>query len=179
MLSMKGTLTLAAAAAFLIPFAAHGATTHLQAADIFADANYSFSQTLQPSESVEFRFKATERLSIAAFSLSGTGSNSGADLANITFGFSQPTSLSFPTVSTMGSAEAASTFLMGSVFLKGQTFSIFFEDGIDKPVSLTASFATASVPVVPLPASGMLLLTALLGAGVAGARRKKKLRQSA
>ena len=59
------------------------------------------------------------------------------------------------------------------VFADGDSFSVsvfeMLSNGNSRPVALTLAFSAVAVP---LPAAGLLLLTALAGAGMVGRRRR-------
>lgn len=162
-------LFLAAVAAVAIPLGAQ--TAVVSTTDLVAGQFFTGAEVLVPGNLIEFQFNVLQRLKIDQFSLSGTGNDAGADLSDVRFGFSLPTTVPFTTVTSQGSSAFAGGFLPGSVFAAGDTFSVFLSDGIINPVSLTLSFSTATVP---LPAAGLLLGPILLLGGVVARRRSRK-----
>lgn len=140
--------------------------------DLVANQSFSDAQVISPGGSVEYAFTVLELLDVAAFSLSATGNNSGDDVAAITFGFTSPPTNSFTTIEIIADASFGGGFLPGGSFAPGDTFSIFFGDGVQNDASVTLSFDTTSPVAVPLPAAGLMLAAALMGIGVFGARRK-------
>lgn len=122
---------------------------------------------------MDFRFTVLEDLRIPEFSLSGTGKNGEADVEDIRFGFVEPVTNQFTTVSSVGGAAAGFGFLDGMTFDTGSMFSVIFEDGITDDVAVTVSFGTESISPIPLPATGLLLAPFLLAGGIIGLRRRK------
>ncbi len=157
----------AAAVAIALPAMAQAVTV---TTDISADQPYTFSYDLFPNTTNEFIFNVTEDLDIDGFALSGTGTNSGVDLSDVRFGFALPADGKF-TVITAGTIAAGFGFLEGGSFMAGDTFMIYFTDGVKNKVGTTLSFDTTSPAAVPLPAAGGLLVLAI--GAVAAARRKK------
>lgn len=169
---MRFMSTSALVAVTTVGFVASASAATVTTSDIGAGDNISVVGMLSPSDQAEFVFEFAEDVVIDMFSVSGTGTNGGADLSAVTFGFDLPTSDTFDTVLSMGSVAFAGDFLPGGTYDAGSSVSIFFEDGVTFDVGLTVSFTTAAaVPSVPLPASGALLGLGLLGA-FAMSRRK-------
>lgn len=150
---------LAAAAALAVtPMTASAATM------LFADTFETFAFTITPGSTVTFDFVVAEELDIEAFAISGTGDDE--DLSDITFDYDTVVGDSFDTITTLGPIASGSSLIAGfGPFSVGDTFSFTFNDGIDKPASMTLSFFTEApgAPVVPLPAGVALLMSALGG----------------
>jgi len=128
----------------------------------------STTEILSPGDTAEFQYTALSDLRVNGFSLSGTDNASGTDLANVKFGFTSPATNSFTSIFAgpggTGSATGSLPFLVASA---GDTFTIFWEDGVTAPVAVTASF---NVSQIPLPAGLPLLVGALAVLGVARRR---------
>lgn len=142
-------------------------TNKVQSADITAGVSVTATEILNPGDSAEFTFTALENLRVNTISLAGTGSNSGTDLADVTFGFTASPTDMFDTITNTGTAASALDFLPGMVLAAGDSFTIFWEDGVAFPVGLTASFTTTAVPV---PAALPLMVGAL---GLLGVARRR------
>jgi len=130
-----------------------------------------------PGTSRTFTFTASEDLRVENFvTVQTTGFSGGADLVFVNYGIDSDGDGDFSAnytgsqITTQGSTSAATAGIPGFDLLAGESFSIFFNYGAGgtNPVSNQFSFTTAEVPV---PAAGLLLLTALGGA--AAMRRKK------
>lgn len=141
--------------------------------DLGAGQFFSDAQVIQPGTTIEYAFNVTDPLQIGAFALSATGNNDGGDVNQITFGFTAPPVNNFSTVTIDNDTAFGGGFLPGGVFAAGDAFSIFFGDGVINPASVTLSFATTAISAIPLPAAGFMLIAAMAGLGVAGARRKR------
>jgi hypothetical protein len=167
-------LLLATATAITMPALANAAAIVFNET-VSADENYSFAAVIAPGDSLEWSFTVLEDLVIETFSVSGTGTDAGDDLAAVTFGMFQPTTGTYLMIETIGNVAAGLGFIDGASFLAGDMFSIFFDDGVDNDVAVTLSFGT-QVAAIPLPATGLLLAPFLLAGGVAGLRRRKAAR---
>lgn len=142
--------------------------TSITTVDMNAGDFITVTEVLVPGDSAEFTFTALEALKVSNIALAGSGSNGGTDLANVEFGFTSATTQQFSTIIDFGGTAAGSATLGGFILGAGDSFTIYWEDGIIAPVGLTASFFTTAVPVpaaLPMLAGGL----ALLGL----ARRKK------
>ncbi|MCW1917505.1 hypothetical protein NX862_01935 [Rhodobacter sp. KR11] len=166
-------LATATATAIFFPVCSQAATI-LRLNALTANQTFTGAEVIRPGDTLEFRFTALEDLMIDAFSLSGTGNNTEADLRDIRFGLTLPPTGFFNPVSSDGTAAAGIGFLTGGTFLMGSVFSIYFQDGISDDVGITLSFRTDPV-AVPLPAAGLLLAPMMGLAGVVARRRRKAL----
>jgi hypothetical protein len=165
---------LAAAALLTLPFAANAATSQ-QFADIYVDQGYSFSETVAAGGSgADFFFTIKDDLRINGISVSGSGTNGGTDIGNTTFQIVNP-DVGPAGYSLVGTFGTTSSGLGGTDLVTdyevGDSFSVSFITNPTnaQPISYTVSFNTSPVPV---PAAGLLLMTALGGA--AAMRRRKK-----
>lgn len=172
MLRLLKTIILAAMPAVMGPGLLVAATIN---ADISANQSYTFSENLSPDDQLVFEFTVLETLDIETFSISGTDSNEGTDLAAVTFDYNDTAGDTFDTILAVGPVGAAIDFFAGwGPFEVGDIIIITINDGILDPVGITLSFETENgddVPAVPLPASGWLLGLGLLGAGLVLRRR--------
>ena len=138
--------------------------------DINPNDDVTVNVGLNPGDSAEITFTALKALRVGTIAMSGVGNNSGLDLENVEFGYTSATTNVFSSVNVVpGGSASAVGFLPGGLMKAGDTFTIFWEDGIALPVSLSTSFSTYDVPV---PAALPLLIGALGVLGVAGRRRK-------
>lgn len=112
-------------------------------------------------------------MNIQSFSLSGTGTSSGNDVADILFGFTSPGTNPFSTIVTILDTSFGGGFLPGLKLMAGDVFSIFFTDGIVNPVGITLAFTTEAPAPVPVPASGMFLGAVVVAFGAFAARKRK------
>lgn len=180
MFSYARIIALAAVAAFVAPVTASAATFN---EDLNVGVSYSFAQVVSPGGSFNYVFNVLDDIEISAFSISATGTGSTAaiaenDVRDIRFGFSLPATNLFSVVQSMGTTAAGFGFLPGGSFSAGDTFSIFFVDGIVNDVGLTLSFLTEAPAPVPLPAAGLMLAPVLIAGGVAAVRRRKAAKAS-
>ena len=158
----------AAAALMALPFAASAATANLASVSVslVPDA-YSQSYTVAADEDgVVFNFNVTEDLSIPTFSLSSSAPQGGSNTTTyeITQPATGPSAFGILNLATVGA-----DIVPGADYAAGDTFQVIFLESTSDPISYTVSFSTAAVPV---PAAGLLLLTAVGGA--AALRRRKK-----
>jgi hypothetical protein len=169
-MSMLSANTLRAAAVLaVLPLAAPAAT--LYQTDLRAGDFYTNAVPVAPGSALEFRFNVLEALRIQAISLSATGNTSGDDVNSITFGYGPITTQHFSTIGTVGTTAFGGGFLPGATYAVGDSFSVFVNDIVTNPASLTLSFSTASVPV---PAAGLLLGSVLLAGGAVARRRSRR-----
>jgi len=171
-MSFPGRNFLFAAAMLALPVAA-GASTVTYTSDLYADDYITEATVLNPGDEIEFTYNVMEDLDIASFALAASGNNAGADIGAITFGFASPGDTHYTTIVSIGSSTFGGGFLPGVQLSAGDTLSIYFNDGIEHPVSVTLSFLTTAPAPIPLPASGVLLAVALLGMGVYASRKLK------
>ncbi len=168
----------ATAAIAIMPFAASAATVFTQDADLSADVGYSFSGTTSAGQSGgNFNFTVLEDFSINGFSLTASGTSSGTDIENTTYEITDPLDeeSTFGFILTTGTSSFGAAGVEGvTEFSAGDTFSVLFNTAPDalNPISYTVSFLTEAPAPVPVPAAGLLLLTAL--GGTAAMRRRKK-----
>ncbi|MGS4947990.1 VPLPA-CTERM sorting domain-containing protein [Meridianimarinicoccus sp. RP-17] len=127
------------------------------------------TEVLAPGDSAEFTFTALERLRVSTIALAGVDNNSGIDLGNVEFGFTSATTDSFSTIVSFGATGSAIDSLAGLTLEAGESFTIFWEDGLSAPVGLAASFRTTAIPV---PAALPLMIGGIAALGAVS--RKKK-----
>lgn len=158
----------AAAALMALPFAAAAAPANLASVAVsLSPDTYSESYTVQPNEDgVVFNFNVTEDLRIPQFSLSGSAPTGGVSttMYEITQPATGPSAFGILNLATVGA-----DIVRGADYAANDTFQVIFTETVSTPISYTVSFSTATVPV---PAAGLLLLTAVGGA--AALRRRKK-----
>jgi hypothetical protein len=160
---------LAAAALASLPAMASAVTTTVATDVQLGDApSVSFSVPTT-DDGVIFSFTALNRFAVTGFAVNAVGSNSGADASGTTFSVDGGPPLSFGVVNNFGPVSFAGGFAPGAKYATGDSFTIqFFENAVND-ISYGVSFTTSPIPV---PAAGLLLLTALGGA--AALRRRKK-----
>ncbi|WP_371158429.1 VPLPA-CTERM sorting domain-containing protein [Jannaschia sp. 2305UL9-9] len=171
--------TIALAASVAVAGAAASAATLTSGGALNIGDDASIATNIAPtSSSVGYTFTALEDMRVNDFiSVSATGNQSGASIAQLTFGYTGA-SINDITGATLDSTiilpGSTTAFgggtLPGFILRTGESFTFEFQNGSASTVAATMNFTTAAVP---LPAGGLLLLTALAGAG-AVARRKKK-----
>ena len=132
---------------------------------------------VMPGDDFSFLFDANGTFRVQDFSLTANGNSAGGDIDNLTIQLSQngivEQMLDFDPIFT-GTAVSNATEIFGNlVFADGDSFSVsvfeMLSNGNSRPVALTLAFSAVAVP---LPAAGLLLLTALAGAGMVGRRRR-------
>ena len=164
------TKTLAAATFAVLPMATQAAVV----TDLNVGGTYSISELLaKGTTSTVFTFTTTERLAIKGIYLGGFGDKAAKDLRGISYTLSDPAATG--TLSVMAppprmTFSFGSAVTAGSTFKAGETFTLTFSASkpTANPLTVFATFDTAAVPV---PAAGLMLLTAL-GAMMASRRRK-------
>ena len=164
-----------AATIFAIPMTAAAATVKQRETIRLSDVAYHFNADITPSgdkfDRMVFKFKVLDDLMIDGFDLSMSG-NVRADVRKSRYRIVFPRivgvqkSEKFSISSPIGTASPT-----GNALQAGDKFKVVFRTRADNPTSFSASFATVPAPV-PVPAAGLLLLTAL--GGIAAIRRRKK-----
>lgn len=169
---MKSVTLAAAFAAATLAAGASSAATVIQTITIGPGDFVTTVEILAPGDTAGFTYNASGPLTVSDIAVSGTGNNGGSDIGNVTFGFTDPPTTSFPVVSVGpdGSSAFAGGTLPGVSLMSGESFSIFWSDGITAPVGVTASFTVAAIPV---PAAMPLFLAGLGALGVVRQRRKR------
>jgi hypothetical protein len=178
-MAIAGRNQLIAVAALLLLAPTANAATVTYNSNLSVGSIVNEAQVILPGDELEFRYTALEDLSIVSFALSGTGTSSGGDVEDITFGFTSPGTNSFSSIVTVGNTASGGGFLGGLSLMAGDVFSIFFSDGISNPVPLTLSFQTDPPSAIPVPASGLFLASALAGFGVFASRKRRAKRREA
>jgi high-affinity nickel permease len=83
----------------------------------------------------------------------------------------------FDTITLFNSVAVAGSAPANIILLNTEVLTILFTDGISLPVTLNVAFNVISAdgaPIVPLPATGIMLLTGLAGAAFVARRKQKK-----
>lgn len=128
---------------------------------------------LAPNSSETSLFEPTQNLFVSIISVAGAGFPLGDDLALVRFGVNGADT-AFETFS----ANDMTSNAVGSLpsFFASEPFTVdFTATGAERSVGITYTLVTEEVPVVPLPASGMMLGgLLLLGLGGVAARRYLK-----
>ena len=160
-----------AAAIAVAPIAASAVT--VTAGDL-ADGPVGQAKILAGEEGATISFTTMDAITVNEFLVSGVGKSGGSDLEKVTFNFMTMMGEEFETIISNGGLAQGFTFIDGPFnFAAGETFVFdFFGNGNTSDVGLQVTFDATTTPVVPLPAGGLLLLSAL-GAGVVASRRKK------
>jgi len=138
--------------------------------DLVVGDTVTATEELLPGDKAEFTFTALEDLRVSRIALSGTDNRGGLDLANVEFGLTSATTDTFDSIVSFGLTGAAFDSLAGFTLDAGEAFTLFWEDGIEAPVGLTASFQTTAVPV---PAALPLLLGGIAALGAVSRKKKK------
>ncbi|RWR08159.1 VPLPA-CTERM sorting domain-containing protein [Paenirhodobacter populi] len=168
-MNMKAVLS-AAAVALTLPLAAEAATVNLN-----EGFNYAYT-TLATSTTASFTYDVAEGATwnISDISFTANGAYSNISLITITVGndsvFEQYGSW------TPGAGTTATLLATGFTTSSDFTITYTYAAGGTAPVLVNHLFTateTAPLPAVPVPAAGVLLLSALAGLGVAKRRRNK------
>lgn len=162
-------ITLAVAALSALPMAASAVTVDRAALDVeLTPGFYSTNYTVEADEDgVVFNFNVLEDLNIPEFSLSSSASGgSSTTMYEITKPSVGPSSFGILNLDFIGS-----DIVSGADYMAGETFQVIFTETTRNPISYTVSFSTTAISAVPVPAAGLLLMTAL---GGAFALRRKK-----
>lgn len=168
---MMNTLktALAAAALTALPVAAFAAPANLASVNVALTPDvYSENYTVTALEDgAIFNFTVTEDLNIPEFSLSSSASaGSMTTMYEITKPSVGPSSFGVLNLGTIGL-----DVVPGADYMANDTFQVIFTETTRNPISYTVSFSTTAISAVPVPAAGLLLMTAL---GGAFALRRKK-----
>lgn len=131
---------------------------------------------LPTNGSYQYDYQALTDLSIANFALSAVGDSD--DITQLQAGFVPNNGANTVLVAFFaGSNVPGGGLLSGLTLSAGDTFSILFEviagGSLSKAVGVQVSFDTTPPAPVPVPAAGVMLISALGAAGFA-VRRKKK-----
>jgi hypothetical protein len=129
------------------------------------------AEVLLPDQTASYTFKALNSLTVSDIAFGGTGNNAGADLGSVTFGLTSPPTNSFSSIVVSGTSSAGTSFLPGFTVAGGDSFTIFYADGISAPVSVDFSFSTTPVPV---PAALPLLIGGVAALGAVARKKKAK-----
>lgn len=164
-MNFKAAIT-AAALALAVPFGANAATTAL------SDTNIG-SEILSPGSTATETYTVapgtTWNVSDISFTANGKGVTAQSDILKVTITVDGS---SFVVWSTGQGTTATGTlpgFTTSSVF----TITYFYANTGANDVAVTTYFTADQVSAVPLPAGGLLLVSALAG-GVTVLRRRKK-----
>lgn len=161
--------TLAATALSALPFAAFAATINLPIVDINLTTDFSDNHTVAAGDDgVIFNFNVLEDLSIPQFNLSASGT---VDVDTTMYEITKPdVGPSAFGVANFGSIGV--DVVPGTDYEAGDNFQVIFRETSGAPISYTLSFTTApTISTVPVPAAGLLLLSAF--GGVMVLRRRK------
>ncbi|PWR03728.1 hypothetical protein DKT77_05180 [Meridianimarinicoccus roseus] len=160
------------ASAAVVVFNAGGTITTAPATPISTDISSGdfviATETLDPLGTNTFTFTALNDLVVSTIALAGVGTNTGADLAQVRFGFTATPATPFSSIVPNPDTASATGILPGFSLLAGDSFTIFWESvapSASGTVGIAASFFTTDPPPIPLPAALPLLAggIALLG----------------
>ena len=145
----------------------------LELITLFADQNRSFFANFD-SEGGEiiFTFTAGELLRVQSdISAAGTGFTGGADLGNVSLGIDGNLN-GYDDINDNDATANATADFPGFILEEGESFTFTFNySGGEAGVQNNLVISTAAVPV---PASALMLLTALGGVGAVARRKAKK-----
>jgi hypothetical protein len=168
---MKMQILAAAAVAAVLPFAS-------QAATVTTGLN-SDLDTLLPGDSYAETWETngtTYAISTISFTVNGTGALAAADIPNVYVSANGGTEVfNNWTVVPFGSQTVGYLFLTGFTTSSDFTITMDYTSG---STTLLATYAFTAeevpLPAVPVPAAGILLVSALAGLGAAAKRRRNK-----
>ena len=177
---MKTTRALIAVLAVAIiatPMTA-SASTVKHFARIGAGEDFDVSRSIAPSDDkfdrLVFKFKALDDFTIDGFALSMSGTNN-RDVWKSRYRIVLPKGADrqpFRRFQVSDSVGAAKLTLPGHDFVTGDKFKVVFKTKAENATNFDVSFTTVPAQV-PVPATGLLLLTAIGGAAALRRRKKK------
>ena len=159
-----------AAALVLAPLAA-AATTLTNSGNISAGDDAYLTDLILNGGTVTYTFTATQRVKIDDFiTVAANDSAGGANIPGILFGLNGDVTHSFTTITVNGTTANATEFLSGFILEAGESFT-FTWDNDTNGIGTVNTLVNFTVSAVPLPAGGLLLISAF---GVAAVARRRK-----
>ncbi|HEY0212459.1 MAG TPA: VPLPA-CTERM sorting domain-containing protein [Paenirhodobacter sp.] len=123
--------------------------------------------TLSPGGSILYTFFAEEDVTLTvAYAVTGLI----GDLNNVSYGTAEHEN-SFTQYTGLGAVFAGFATIEYTLS-SGETLSLGFFDGITRNVGTSLTYSVTSIPSVPLPAAGFLMLGGLAALGAVAKRRK-------